>query len=220
MKILKTLAERYPLIGPGFWILTIQYLIAQLVVAQAWTMPYSLSQNTISDLGVTKCGVYPGHFANGQFVCSPLHGWMNASFLVLGLSMIIGAVLIYQKFHKSLGATVGFSFMALGGFGTLLVGLFPENTASGLHIFGAVLPFFVGNIGMVVLGSTLAVPRGLRIYTILSGVISLVALMLLLTMHYLGIGIGGIERVTSYPQTIWFIVFGIYMVRNRARRML
>jgi hypothetical membrane protein len=205
-KLIKTFSDRYPLVGPSFWMLSVQYLIVQLLVADHWKTPFSLARNTISDLGNTACGPY-----GGRLVCSPLHDWMNASFIVLGLSMIIGAGLIYHEFRRSCASRIGFSFMALAGVGTVLVGLFPENTVSALHILGAALPFFIGNVGIIILGLKLDMPGVLKAYNVISGVIMLMALALLLSGHYLGLGIGGMERVTAYPQTIWLIVFGIYI---------
>lgn len=114
--------DRFPLVGPIFWMVSIQYYVIQLVVARAWTTHFSLTSNLISDLGNTACGQY-----SGRFVCSPEHALMNASFLTLGLTMIVGSVLIYHEFRESRGTAVGFGFMALAGAGTLLVGLFPEN---------------------------------------------------------------------------------------------
>ncbi len=144
-RMIQTFNDRYPLVGPAFWISSVQYFITQIVVAHAWTNHYSLSRNTISDLGNTVCGVY-----SGRFVCSPLHSWMNASFVVLGLALDI--------------------------------------------------------------------PRAFRYYTILSGLIALIALLLFYTHTYLGLGQGGMERLTAHPQTIWLIVFGIYISANHFRR--
>lgn len=212
-RMIQTFNDRYPLVGPAFWISSVQYFITQIVVAHAWTNHYSLSRNTISDLGNTVCGVY-----SGRFVCSPLHSWMNASFVVLGLTMISGSMLIYHEFRKSPASAVGFSFMALAGLGTVLVGLFSENAAGPFHLIGAALPFFIGNVALVVLGLALDIPRAFRYYTILSGLIALIALLLFYTHTYLGLGQGGMERLTAHPQTVWLIVFGIYMSANHFRR--
>jgi len=47
-------------IGGACWAVgVIQYAVAQ-VVAAAWTRPYSLRSNCISDLGNTACGMFPG----------------------------------------------------------------------------------------------------------------------------------------------------------------
>lgn len=192
---------------------SVQYFITQLVVAAAWKLPYSLAQNTISDLGNTTCGLY-----GGRPVCSPRHALMNASFVVLGCTMMAGASLIYREFKQGRPAITGFTFMALAGLGTVLVGLFPENTVGALHEIGAGLPFFIGNLGEVILGVSLDIPKSLRLYTVASGAISLLALGLLLSGHYLGLGEGGMERVVAYPQTVWLVVFGLYMSRSHYSR--
>lgn len=192
--------------------LSIQYYIIQGVAAAAWSIPYSLSANTISDLGNTACGLYAG-----RFVCSPLHTLMNASFLALGITMATGSLLIYQEFKKTRASLVGFTFMALAGIGTLLVGLFPENSMTSLHALGALLPFLIGNVGLIVLGLVLDIPKSLRYYTLLSGIVALIALGFFTTHHYLGIGIGGMERLVAYPQTMWLIVFGVYISSNHIR---
>lgn len=211
-KRIETFTNRYPLVGPAFWIASIQFFITQMVVAMSWATNYSLTNNTISDLGNSVCGAYWG-----RYVCSPLHHWMNASFIVLGITMVFGSILIYHEFKKSLGSAVGFGFMALGGAGTLLVGLFPENTISALHETGAALPFVIGNLALLVLGFSLDIPKTFRFYTLLSGFVSLAAFLLFITHNYMGIGIGGMERLTAHPQTIWLIIFGIYISSNRFR---
>lgn len=211
-KKIETFTDRYPLVGPAFWIASIQFFITQLIVAMAWATHYSTLQNTISDLGNTACGAYSDRYA-----CSPLHTWMNASFITLGITMAIGSVLIYHEFKKTWGSAIGFGFMALAGIGTVLVGLFPENTVSFVHVSGAFLIFFIGNLALLILGLSLDISRPFRIYTLLSGVISLGASLLFVTHSYLGIGIGGMERLAAHPQTIWLTVFGIYMSRNHFR---
>ncbi|MBI3624402.1 DUF998 domain-containing protein [Candidatus Saccharibacteria bacterium] len=211
-QMIQTFTDRYPLIGPAFWILSLQYYLVQVISAQAWSMPYSVQSNTISDLGNTVCGLYAG-----RYVCSPLHSLMNASFITLGITMVVGAVLIYQEFKESKATFIGFTFMAIAGLGTLLVGLFPENGLVVLHVLGAALPFFVGNVGLIVLGASLDIPSMLRYYTLVSGIVSLTALLFFITHTYLGIGIGGMERLTAYPQTMWLIVFGIYISSNHIR---
>jgi hypothetical membrane protein len=209
MPMLKTFSDRYPLIGPTIWMLSVQYFMIQIIVAAAYKTSYSLRFNTISDLGNSVCSEY-----SGRYVCSPLHNLMNASFIVLGITMASGALLIYQEFKKDSVTFIGFSFMALAGLGTLIVGLFPENTISVLHILGASLPFILGNIALIILSVSLVIPKLLRYYTFISGALALVALVFFYSDHYLGLGIGGMERLVAYPQTFWLIVFGIYISSN------
>lgn len=208
-KLLQTFHDRYPLLGPLIWMLDIQYFVTQIIVAAAWSHPFSLRFNTISDLGNTACGLY-----NGRLVCSPWHNLMNASFITLGVTMAVGSMLIYQEFRQRPGSRLGFTFMGLAGVGTVLVGSFPENTLGNVHLLGAALPFLVGNLGLVILSFALDIPKSLRIYTFLSGSLALVALGFFASHHYLSLGEGGMERLTAYPQTLWLIVFGAYISRN------
>lgn len=209
LKRIQTYADNYPLVGPIVWLSSIQYFIVQAIAGAAWSTPYSLHLNAISDLGAIHCGIF-----DDRFVCSPMNGLMNASLILLGLGMTIGSLLIYQNLRRS---RVGFSLMAIAGIGAILVGLFPEDTIYWVHILGADLAFLVGNIALIVFGFTLRFPRWFKWYSVVSGVVALVALYLFLSHNRFFLGLGGMERVVAYPQTIWLIVFGLYMVKNRSR---
>lgn len=208
---LQPLATRCPLAGPLVWLSTIQFFIVQVVVAAAWTKPlYSWRLNAISDLGAVKCGP----FDNSRLVCSPQHGLMNASFILLSLCMTVGAVLLYQQFRKS---RAGFSMMAISGIGAFLVGLFPEDTVFWAHITGQDLAFLFGNIALIIMGLRLPLPRWLKWYSVASGVVALSGMYLFLSHHRFFLGLGGMERVAAYPQIIWLVVFGLYMLAGRDR---
>jgi hypothetical membrane protein len=209
-KRIRVFTDKYPLIGPTFWIVSLQFFITQFFVALTWPIPYSFTQNTISDLGNTECAMY-----SGRYVCSPYYTWMNVSLIVLGITMIAGSTLIYQEFRKNRANKIGFNFMALAGLGTILVGLFPENTVGALHFLGAAFPFVLGNIALLIFGFSLGFSGKFKIYTLASASVALIALPFFLTHHYLGLGIGGMERLVAHPQTIWLIAFGIYMSRDR-----
>ncbi|HSX08201.1 MAG TPA: DUF998 domain-containing protein [Candidatus Saccharimonadales bacterium] len=218
MKVLfrrtKIFTDRYPLIGPAVWILSLEYFIAQAVVAAAWRNPgYSWTRNTISDLGNSVCGVF-----DGRSVCSPFHIAMNVSIFALGVLMASGSFLIYQEFCENRGTFAGFGLMALGGIGGMIVGLVPENTNGYWHLGGALLPFLLGNVGLVILSFALYKIRfGMRFYTFMSGIVSLTALIFFAAHSYGPLGKGGVERIVAYPQTIWLITFGFYMTHDHVR---
>ena len=140
---------------------------------------------------------------------------MNASFILLGITMSLGALLYIIEGGRSTRDKIGFTGLLLSGTGTILVGIFPENSISILHIVGAGIPFLIGNLSLVILSCSLRVGRYFKIYTFTLGLIALVALSLFLTKQYLGIGIGGMERLVAYPQTIWLISYGIYNLIKR-----
>ena len=205
-------------VGPLLWIMSLQYFVVQILVSLAWVIDYSWTQNTISDLGNTVCGLY-----GGRVVCSPQHMWMNLSFVALGITQAAGAAMLKKQYSAGILQMAGFVCMIFAGLGTLVVGLYPENVNDVLHSSGAALPFLLGNIGMIILAlSFRALPAVLRVFSGLSGALGLGALMFFMSHIYLGLGQGGVERVVAYPQTIWMIVVGTYLldilyVRRRAK---
>jgi len=206
----KAIGERHSKLGPLLYASAIQYFIIQILAGIRFVPHYSLTRNAISDLGNSSCGIF-----NNRQICSPLHTLMNLSFLTLGITMITGSLLLCQSFKKSRNAIVGFTLFAIGGTGTALVGIFPENTVSVLHGIGAALPFLIGNLGVVILGFSLEVPKILHIYTVLTGSIALAALGVYASGRYIGLGEGGLERVVAYPQTIWMIILGLYSLAQQ-----
>jgi hypothetical membrane protein len=207
--------ERAVWLGAFVWTLAVQFFVAQIVVQSAWVTPFSLTQNFISDLGNTSCGPYPPD--SGMYVCSPWHTWMNASFILLGVIILVGAMLVRTTFPPGQSRAVGLMLLALAGAGIIAVGLFPEDVNIMCHRLGAAAHFILGNLGMVVLGIALWTARrrpGLAIYTTVSGIVGLLATALFVSEHYLGLGIGGMERLAAYPLPLWLIVAGIAFVRN------
>lgn len=203
-------AARHPWLGPLLWVSSLQYLVAQFVVAAAWPVPFSLKNNYISDLGNTSCTLY-----DGLYVCSPLHLLMNLSFVVFGVTIAAGSVLIFSQLRRTKATVFGFSLMALSGIGTVMVGLFPENGSNSLHTVGAVLGLVVGNVSIVVLGLVVReMSHWFRVYSVVSGVVCLVAFVLFLAEIYVGIGRGGMERLVSYPFTVWMILHGVSLLRR------
>jgi hypothetical membrane protein len=210
----KTFTERHHFLGPTVWILGIVYFIVQLVVAMVWRPSYSWTQNTISDLGNTACT---------ERLCSPRHAWMNAEFFVLGFVMAAGSLLIYQEFsergpEERLAARLGFSCIAIAGVGAAVVGWFPENTVSLMHIIGAATAIGVGTAGILVLGLVLSLPSGLSWTMRVVAPVAISALVFFALHVHLGLGAGTIERLAAYPETIWLIVFGIYISHDHYQR--
>jgi hypothetical membrane protein len=205
-------------LGAAVWILAIQFFIAQFIVQSAWTTPFSLTKNYISDLGNTACGPYPTD--SSMVVCSPWYAWMNASFIFLGMTILFGAALIRGAFRTGRMWAAGLSLVALAGLGLIAVGLFPENINIAAHKIGAGAQFISGNLGLVVLGAAM-LQAGRRpvlaVYSIASGLVGLLATALFVSDHYLGAGIGGMERLAAYPLPFWLVVAGSYFVQTRQR---
>jgi hypothetical membrane protein len=201
--------------GAIVWLLAIQFFIAQIIVQSAWTTPFSLAENYISDLGNTTCEPYP--VGSSMYVCSPWHAAMNASFFALGIIIVVGAALVYRAFPAGHVRAIGLVLLALAGPGEMLVGLFPENVNITLHTIGAAAHFVSGNLGIVILGIAIAAKgsqKPLAIFSIALGSVGLLATALFISGRYLGLGIGGMERMAAYPLPIWLIAMGIALLQT------
>jgi hypothetical membrane protein len=208
-------AKQLARLGALIWMFAVQFFIAQGVVQSAWTTPFNLTQNFISDLGNTTCAPYP--LDSTSYVCSPWHALMNTSFIVLGLTILFGSALLHSTFPRGWFRVVGLMLLAWAGIGIIGVGVYPENENIELHRIGAAGHFVLGNLGMAVLGLALWQAHGRRklaVYSIVSGVVGLVATALFITDHYLGLGIGGMERVAAYPLPLWLIFTGFSLFKS------
>ena len=102
--------------------------------------------------------------------------------------------------------------MAASGIGVIIVGIFPENSIPAFHGLGAAIPFTLGNAALIIIAAAPVLPAALRLYSFLSGTLAVLALVSYSSSHYLGLGEGGIERVVAYPQVVWLIVIGIFLL--------
>jgi hypothetical membrane protein len=85
-------------------------------------------------------------------------------FVVVGITMTLGSVLVSRYFANGRASKTGFAAMAISGLGVIMVGLFPENSMPTLHGLGAALPFVLGNASLIILALSLKIPAPLRLY--------------------------------------------------------
>jgi hypothetical membrane protein len=211
--------DAYPSLGAAIFTAASLYFLIQVIVAWVFVPSYSLVTNSISDLGETSCGGY-----GSPAMCSPRWWLMDyVGFLLLGLVMVVGSALLYHEFterprRERRAAMVGFSLIAVGGLGSILVAFFPENDNRTMHIIGAALAIGVGNLAILALGAILVLPESMRRSMLLFSSLALVALVCFASHRYFGIGHGTMERVAAYPVTIWLIAFGLYIWRFHPKR--
>ncbi|MGA8275122.1 MAG: DUF998 domain-containing protein [Thermoplasmata archaeon] len=195
----------------------VQFIVANVVTQIGYGSSYSLSANYISDLGATHCGLFGGSGSfPGHYACSPWHDVFNASIIVMGLLIILAVLLIQTAFPKRRSRTIGLGLLALAGLGAIGVGLSPENVNITVHSLSALLAFAGGGLALLVLGFAMFRDTrwdGFRAYTLLSGLVDLVALILFVSKAYLGLGVGGMERLIVAPVLLWSIVVGLHLVR-------
>jgi hypothetical membrane protein len=193
--------EKRAAIGGFLWIVaSVQYFVAQAVVAAQWHPPYSWRDDAIGDLGNTACGQFMGHH-----VCSPLAGVMNAAFILAGLLTVTGVALLRSTWPATGTASVGVLLMILAGAGKVLVGASPENEDPWLHMIGVVnLP--LGAVAVLLLGLSVRHTR-VGVFGMVVAVFGLLGVVLTFLAPEL-LGVGGAERLAGYPAEIWLFVAG------------
>jgi hypothetical membrane protein len=190
--------------------LAAQFFVAQLVVASAWPGPFSLRTRMISDLGNTACG--PSHRPRSTGACSPWHAAMNASFVIVGVTMAAGALLTRRAFKPGWRSGLAVALFVAAGAGVILVGWYPENENAATHVIGAGVNLVAGNTALILFGlATPQSPPRLRLsaFSVIAGLAGLIATILIASHRDLGLGAGTIERVAAYTISSWQIVAGI-----------
>lgn len=177
----------------GFLLLigSVQFLLAMLV-AEGMRPAYSVSADAISDLGVGSTAAL-----------------FNTSVALLGVLGLAG-VYFYHRTHRKPWLTAVLGLAAIGPIG---VGLFPETSPLPHTIF-ALLAFLFGGLSAILTSSQTRPP--FRYLAVLLGVVGLVAFGLFTTGTFLGIGLGGMERMIVYPITFWEMTFGAYLMASVA----
>jgi len=207
-------------IGAVMWIAgPIQYLIAQLAAQAAWRTPYSWMLNPLSDLGAVHCQRTGSGYPLPRYVCSPLHGVVNTSVIVLGV-LLAGGVLLTASCWGS-GATSRSARILLiaGAAGSAILGLVPEDANLSLHVLGAFVGIVVGNCGFVLAGLIRRIsPLGrLRPVTVPLSILAMAAAVLLFTGGIPAGDFGGVERLAVFPLRCWMVIAGIFLLRDTAQ---
>jgi hypothetical membrane protein len=219
----------------GAWsvLSVLQYFAAETAVIGAWAgpQPYDRQTGYISDLGAVNCGIH-----DGREVCSPLHWLMNASFVVQGLGMLLGALLLSAGLlcvaaragtrvrpgrRKPWLAAVWVRILTgAAGAGTMVVGLVPEDAGSALHVIGAVTYFLAGAGALLVLGVMWLRQTPLGWFILACGVVSLAALA---TGGLTGMDVpepGTLERLMGYPVTAGMAAAGLVIAQRVHRHRM
>jgi len=201
--------------GAILWLVgSVQFVVAMAVVQYGWKGTYSLTKNVISDLGNTACGNWPN--ATSPYVCSPWHLGFAISIVLLGVFSILGVLLARTAFPDRSSRSLGLGLLAVSGIGAIVVGLCPENLHPGYHVVGALLAFVGGNLGLIVLGFAMFRDTrwdGYRSYTLFSGLVGIIALVLFTVKVWGPLGEGGMERLTVAPLLLWLVVASVHLLR-------
>ena len=198
---------------------------AEFITAAAWQdPPYSPLHNWVSHLGLTG----PAQTAFGQVGNSPLGAVMDAGWVIYGVLLIVGTLLVFDL-RKGARPIVIVVLAVLAGVGVSLVGLFQgsnENVANGLiafHTFGAQGVMLAGNAMAIVVGangSRIGLDDGRSTSSLVLGIVGLVAFPLFMVDVFTGWmwNIGMFERGVIYPIMIGHLLLARGLIAAQQRR--
>lgn len=202
-------------IGACLWLCCFQFFVGEQIARLGWTGHYSMASNYISDLGAVHCRP-PS--------CSSLHWVMDGSFVLQGLLIFFGAVLVRRLFPEQLVYRVALVLFAVAGLGVLVVGLAPEDVDFRLHIWGAVGNFLGGNLAMVLLGRAMirrsvCLPFAKRWRHWITFVAGSVGLLATMALAFRGSpswnwNPGTVERLAAYPLPLWLTWTGFWLLQD------
>lgn len=169
-----------------------------LIVAETQFPGYNVSSNYISDLGPWS---------------RPSAIIFDPSVFTFGVLILIASYLLY-KTRDARPAALALMISSIGAMG---VGIFPEtfffpSTYPVPHVVSALTAFLFGNVGAILMGMQL--PSQFRYFSYGLGIMGLGAIVLSHFGFFLGLGVGGIERMILYPVLAWMMGFGGYFMAS------
>jgi hypothetical protein len=151
---------------------------------------------------------------------------MNASFITLGFTTGLGALLLRPRLLPGPFGLIATSLFIASGIGIAMVGLNPENLQIVRHIIGAYLNAYGAALAIVFTGFCLKnniMHSKAGVSCIFVGLL-LLCLILMYTIGFyhnipifsLGLGDGGMEKLCNYSAFLWLIFMGFYFMLNKS----
>src|SRR6478736_677590 len=130
--------SRAALLGALVLLLRPTYIAAEVVTAAATTGGYSFVADSVSRLGEVGCTAA---------YCSPRHEVMNGAFMVYGVALAVGALLLARQ----LGPWVT-GLLVVSGLSSYATGLAPLDQDATLHALAAAPLFVAQPLALLLLG--------------------------------------------------------------------
>jgi hypothetical membrane protein len=191
---------RKPVAGTLLFVGGVQFALC-LILSETVYPGYNVSVNVISDLGVWS---------------KPSAIIFDPSTIIFGLTILAASFLIQKEFKMPWLSIM----LALAGLGAMGVGLFPENILkfaghAVIHDASAITAFFFG--GVAAISAYRITKSPFKYFSVILGAVALLSMVLFAVtaqFDYLGIGIGGMERMIVYPTLVWTIGLGGYLMQT------
>ncbi len=184
--------------GALAWLLTLQFFVAETVAQLRFDGPYSRIDDVISELGTST---------------SPAASLMNASFVLQGVLIAAGALLLRPALPRP-GGGLATTLLAIAGAGVLVVGVVPLDADGQVHAAGAVAYFLGSSVGLLALAHALR-PRSELLGSVLAvlGVVATAMSVFFLAGITRYLGDGGTERAAAYLLPVGLALAGAAVAR-------
>ncbi len=180
--------------GLLFFVGGAQFLLLT-TVAESLYQNYSVRNNFLSDLGVVE----------------PSGTVWNTSIFLSGLLFVIGTYLLFRSFGRP--RRLALVMYLLAGIGAMATGLLNENAFTYLHQIVSLMAFIFGGLSAIVTYRLVQVP--FKYVSPFLGLLTLVSLVLLIAGFRQQFGNGLLERLVAFPEIIWLMAFGGYLMSSR-----
>ena len=155
--------------------------------------------------------LYPGYNASSQTISSlgvgPSAVVFNSSILLLGIMGLIGVYFYHQVYKLNLFSIL----LGLAYIGAIGVGIFTEAPSTfSLHVIFSFMAYVFG--GIAAIASYKQQKQPMSTFSLILGALSLSAIIVLASGNYLGLGLGGIERMVAYPLLLWLVSLGSQLI--------
>jgi hypothetical membrane protein len=167
-----------------------------VLISEALYPGYSTSIQTISSLGIGPSAII-----------------FNSSVFLIGILGLAATYFIYQEFKSNMFTAL----LAMTHIGTVGVGIFTEATTTfTIHVIFSVITYLFG--GMAAIMAYKIQKQPLSILSAILGVFSITAMVLLALQIYLGLGLGGMERMVAYPLLLWEVSLGTQLISQSSKQ--
>ena len=174
-----------------FFVAAAQFLIL-VPVAESLYPGYSVRNNFLSDLGIMPQSALV---------------WSSTIFAT-GALFVLGSYFYFRRGAHTRKWIV--AMYLLGGIGLMGTGLFDESAFPILHQVVSLMAFVFG--GVDALASNKLIRGPFRYFSMILGAITLVSLVLLIAGFRQELGNGLMERLVAFPEVIWLMTFGGYLM--------
>ncbi len=199
-------------------------MLMAVTVAENLTPGYSTSQYQMSGLGSPifrgTCTSISDCLAVPSSPIQPASAIFVSAIFITSILGFCGSYLLYKatthhRFALAIGTSNAGWFVVGLSYFPFYLGMTGETVVTGaflMHLSGAYVDAIVGLLAAI---STWWFTRApMRYITVILVAVSAAGFLLMFSGNYLGLGLGGMQRVGGYPMFLWSVAFGAYLTRG------